>query len=69
LLLHKLKEAEMNTAITEAICAPPPAAAQTSAAAVESIVIPRSAPCPCGSGAKYKRCCGTNAPAVLSAAA
>jgi hypothetical protein len=26
---------------------------------------PRSAPCPCGSGEKYKRCCGKNAPAVL----
>jgi SEC-C motif len=28
--------------------------------------IPRSAACPCGSGAKYKRCCGVNAPAVLT---
>jgi hypothetical protein len=27
--------------------------------------VPRSAPCPCGSGQKYKRCCGQNAPAVL----
>jgi uncharacterized protein YchJ len=27
--------------------------------------IPRSAPCPCGSGRKYKRCCGHNAPPVL----
>ncbi|MGC4054610.1 MAG: SEC-C metal-binding domain-containing protein [Paludibaculum sp.] len=26
----------------------------------------RNAPCPCGSGEKYKRCCGRNAPAVLS---
>ncbi|MGJ5818520.1 SEC-C metal-binding domain-containing protein [Paludibaculum fermentans] len=26
---------------------------------------PRNAPCPCGSGEKYKRCCGRNAPAVL----
>lgn len=26
---------------------------------------PRNAPCPCGSGAKYKRCCGAQAPAVL----
>lgn len=31
--------------------------------------IPRSAPCPCGSGHKYKRCCGKDAPAVLSRAA
>ena len=28
--------------------------------------IPRSAPCPCKSGQKYKRCCGKNAPPVLS---
>ncbi|MCU1327535.1 MAG: motif [Bryobacterales bacterium] len=25
---------------------------------------PRNAPCACGSGEKYKRCCGRNAPAV-----
>jgi hypothetical protein len=31
--------------------------------------IPRSAPCPCGSGEKYKRCCGRAAPPVLSRAA
>ena len=30
--------------------------------------IPRSAPCPCGSGEKYKRCCGRDAPPVLSSA-
>ena len=24
----------------------------------EPINIPRNAPCPCGSGKKYKRCCG-----------
>jgi preprotein translocase subunit SecA len=29
---------------------------------------PRNAPCPCGSGQKYKRCCGRNAPAVLNVA-
>ncbi len=58
LLLHKLKETEMATAITEAIYAPLPPATP----------IPRGAPCPCGSGAKYKRCCGTNAPPVLAAA-
>jgi hypothetical protein len=31
--------------------------------------IPRSAPCPCGSREKYKRCCGKNAPPVLGKAA
>ena len=30
---------------------------------------PRNAPCPCGSGTKYKRCCGKNAPPVLNRAA
>ena len=29
---------------------------------------PRNAPCPCGSGLKFKRCCGRNAPALLGAA-
>jgi hypothetical protein len=30
---------------------------------------PRNAPCPCGSGVKYKRCCGQGAPPVLNKAA
>jgi len=30
---------------------------------------PRNAQCPCGSGNKYKRCCGKNAPPVLNRAA
>jgi len=30
---------------------------------------PRNAPCPCGSGNKYKRCCGKDAPPVLNRAA
>ena len=42
---------------------------QTQSEAPQTASIPRGAPCPCGSGAKYKRCCGTNAPAVLSPAA
>ena len=29
----------------------------------------RNSPCPCGSGLKYKRCCGVNAPPVLNKAA
>jgi hypothetical protein len=42
---------------------------QTQSEPPQTAPIPRGAPCPCGSGAKYKRCCGTNAPAVLSDAA
>ncbi|MBI5282364.1 MAG: SEC-C domain-containing protein [Candidatus Solibacter usitatus] len=39
-------------------------------APVQSVPLtPRSAPCPCGSGLKFKRCCGKSAPAVLAAAA
>jgi hypothetical protein len=33
------------------------------------LALPRSAPCPCKSGQKYKRCCGRNAPPVLSSKA
>ena len=69
LLLHKLEETERATAITEAIYAPLPPATQTLPVVAKSAPIPRGAPCPCGSGAKYKRCCGTNAPAVLPPAA
>lgn len=32
-------------------------------------VVARSAPCSCGSGIKFKRCCGKDAPPVLSSAA
>ena len=35
----------------------------------EPPVVPRNAPCPCGSGEKHKRCCGKNAPPVLSGGA
>ncbi len=30
--------------------------------------VPRSAPCPCGSGEKFKRCCGRNAPGLVGQA-
>ena len=42
---------------------------QTQSEPPRTASIARGAPCPCGSGAKYKRCCGTNAPAILSPAA
>ncbi len=46
-----------------------PPTKRTQSAPPEPSPIPRGAPCPCGSGQKYKRCCGLNAPAVLQAAA
>ena len=39
---------------------------QTQSEPEKTTLIPRSAPCPCKSGEKYKRCCGKNAPPVLS---
>jgi hypothetical protein len=41
-------------------------AKQTQSAPAKTTAIPRSAPCPCKSGEKYKRCCGKNAPPVLN---
>jgi hypothetical protein len=54
---------------------PPPAAPMASnckpAATVPAKTpnFPRNAPCRCGSGAKYKRCCGKDAAPVLNRAA
>jgi hypothetical protein len=41
-------------------------AKQTQPEPAKTTTIPRSAPCPCKSGEKYKRCCGKNAPPVLT---
>jgi len=43
-------------------------AKQTQSEPAKTVCIPRSAPCPCKSGEKYKRCCGKNAPPVLTSA-
>jgi uncharacterized protein YchJ len=40
----------------------------TQEAAPQQPQTPRNAQCSCGSGLKYKRCCGKDAPAVLHAA-
>jgi hypothetical protein len=73
LLMHKLEgtdtlEAIMrltNPPVSPAHTPEPPATKRTQS---EPTQIPRSQPCPCGSGVKYKRCCGINAPAVLNSA-
>ena len=41
-------------------------AKQTQSESTKSASVPRSAPCPCKSGQKYKRCCGKNAAPVLT---
>jgi uncharacterized protein YecA (UPF0149 family) len=44
-------------------------AKQSQSESAKPALIPRGAPCPCKSGQKYKRCCGRNAPPVLSVSA
>jgi len=51
--------AETNTGATPITAATEPAAPPTQPAAPAPIA--RCAPCPCGSGRKYKRCCGVEA--------
>ncbi|MES1260434.1 MAG: SEC-C metal-binding domain-containing protein [Acidobacteriota bacterium] len=46
-----------------------PAFAKPTRIAEMDALTPRNAPCPCGKGVKYKRCCGKDAPAVFGAAA
>ena len=73
LLIHKLEgtdtlEAIMrltNPPVSPAQTPEPPATKRTQS---EPTQIARNQPCPCGSGVKYKRCCGRNAPAVLNSA-
>jgi hypothetical protein len=48
---------------------PAPAAKPAVSSFCKSPATPRNASCPCGSGAKYKRCCGKNAPPVLNGVA
>ncbi len=59
--------ADRQVALDRALSEPPQSEPESPATPAPA-TIPRSAPCPCGSGAKYKRCCGINAPAQLGAA-
>ena len=73
LLKHKLEGTDTLEAIMRLTNPPvPPASApedpptkRTQSSSPEPTQIARSQPCPCGSGVKYKRCCGRNAPGVL----
>jgi uncharacterized protein YecA (UPF0149 family) len=46
-----------------------PAATPATSFCEKPKLTPRNAQCPCGSGNKYKRCCGKDAPPVLNKAA
>src|ERR1019366_8136374 len=61
---RRANHTEKPTALfTKQTQSPPPVAAG------HDIQIPRGAPCTCGSGQKYKRCCGKDAPPLLHLAA
>jgi uncharacterized protein YecA (UPF0149 family) len=68
LLLRDLEERKRQFAAHEASekAASQNSAKQTQSQPARTTAIPRSAPCPCKSGEKYKRCCGKNAPPVLT---
>jgi uncharacterized protein YecA (UPF0149 family) len=66
MLLKNLKERRPQAAVETA---EHNLAKQTQSQPEKTALIPRSAPCPCKSGEKYKRCCGKNAPPVLSRSA
>jgi hypothetical protein len=64
-LAQRYRESGLNS-----FCNPAPAAPATPSSFCEKPAqTPRNATCPCGSGTKYKRCCGKNAPPVLNKAA
>jgi AcrR family transcriptional regulator len=61
-------KAEAGAAPPEAGAARPESGANVEPLRVARGAVGRNSPCPCGSGQKYKRCCGKNAPALLHAA-
>ena len=68
---HEQKQAgtaTMNALFAHPLTAQPFPAPESQSSFCTGAQTPRNAQCPCGSGAKYKRCCGSNAPAVLHAA-
>jgi hypothetical protein len=81
LLLEKLRRSEHESALSDLvaqIAAPLPSAVtpakpeitiQTQSSPEHASSIARNSPCTCGSGVKFKRCCGKGAPAVLNYAA
>ncbi|MGA2712449.1 MAG: SEC-C domain-containing protein [Bryobacteraceae bacterium] len=77
LLKHKLEGTDTlesimrltNPPISPASAPEPLTTKRTQSDLPETPPIARSQPCPCGSGAKYKRCCGRNAPGLLKFAA
>ena len=72
-LAQRFRESGLDSFCNPAASAAPPAAGSfcnpASAQPAVSKNIPRNAPCPCRSGAKYKKCCGGPAAQALNRAA
>lgn len=64
----RLTNPPVSPAPAESVSEAPPSTKRTQSGPPETPPIARNQPCPCGSGAKYKRCCGRNAPGVLQIA-
>jgi len=69
LAMKELEERQRQLTETVAMQRQSDSAKQTQPQPEKTAAIPRSAPCPCKSGQKFKRCCGKNAPPVLFTAA
>jgi len=66
---HQLAQRYRESGLSSFCNPAPPAATPASSFCEKPAQTPRNATCPCGSGNKYKRCCGKNAPPVLNQAA
>ena len=64
--LRRLQAERLYATFAAANTVPQVSTKQTQSEPVKSATIPRSAPCPCKSGQKYKRCCGKNAAPLLT---
>jgi len=64
--LRRLQAERIYATFAASKAVPENSAKQTQSQPEKTAVIPRSSPCPCKSGEKYKRCCGKNAPPVLT---
>jgi uncharacterized protein YecA (UPF0149 family) len=64
--LRRLQAERLYATFAAANTIPQVSTKQTQSEPVKSATIPRSAPCPCKSGQKYKRCCGKNAAPLLT---
>jgi uncharacterized protein YecA (UPF0149 family) len=64
--LRRLQAERLYATFAAANTIPQVSTKQTQSEPVKSATIPRSAPCPCKSGLKYKRCCGKNAAPLLT---